>query len=166
MYDRDLLFSLSAAHGPVGYEDEPRAVVRETLEAVADRVETDAMGTVVGTVEGDGDREVVVAAHVDEIGFMVTDVDDDGFLRVDSLGGWNAQILRAQPVVVHAADGPVPGVVGAEPAHTRDEDDLSSVDDVAIDLGLSGDAAADRVAVVDVVPLDTEPRELGDCVVG
>lgn len=166
MHDRDLLFSLSAAHGPVGYEDEPREIVRETLEAVADRVETDAMGTVAGTVEGASDREVVVAAHVDEIGFMVRRVTDEGFLRVDSLGGWNAQILRAQPVVVHAEDGPLPGVVGAEPAHTRDEDDLSGVDDVAIDLGLSGDDAAERVAVGDVVTLDVDPRDLGDCVVG
>lgn len=166
MYDQDLLFSLSAAHGPVGYEDEPRAIVRETLEAVADRVETDSIGNVVGTVEGDGDREVVVAAHMDEIGFMVKHVTDDGFLRVDSLGGWNAQILRAQPVVVHTESGLLPGIVGAEPAHTRDEDDFSDVDDVAIDLGRSGEDAADRVGVGDVVTLDTEPRELGECVVG
>lgn len=180
MYDRDLLFDLSAAHGPVGYEDEPRAIVRDALEDVVDRVETDALGNVVGTVEGTSsgsrtasgdtiegdDREVVVAAHVDEIGFIVRDVTDGGFLRVDSLGGWNAQILRAQPVLVHTADGPIPGVVGAEPAHTRDEDDLSEVEDVAVDLGRSGDAVADRVAVGDVVTLDTDPRELGDCVVG
>jgi putative aminopeptidase FrvX len=165
MYDQDLLFSLSAAHGPVGYEDEPRDIVRDQLEEIADHVETDAMGTVVGTIEGSSDRDVVVAAHVDEVGFMVTHV-DEGFLKVDSLGAWNAEILRAQPVVVHTADGPLEGVVGAEPAHTRDEDEFESVDDVAIDLGLAGDEVAERVAVGDVVTLDTDPRELGDCVVG
>ena len=166
MHDRDLLFDLSAARGPVGYEDEPRAVVREALEPHVDRLETDAMGNVIGTVEGDSDREVVVAAHMDEIGFMVTRVTDDGFLQLDSLGGWNAQILRAQPVSVHTGAGVVPGIIGAEPAHTRDEDDLEDIDDLAVDLGLDGEEAAARVGVGDVVTLDTQPRELGNCVTG
>ncbi len=124
------------------------------------------MGNVVGTVDGEGDREVVVAAHVDEIGFMVSRVTDDGFLKLDSLGGWNAQILRAQAVTVHTDDGEVAGVIGAEPAHTRDEDDVEGVDDLAVDLGLDGDAAAEAVSVGDVVTLDTDPRVLGDCVTG
>lgn len=166
MYDQHLLFDLSAAHGPVGYEDEPRAVVRDALRPVVDSLRTDAMGNVVGTLEGDGDREVVVAAHMDEIGFIVTHVTDDGFLKLDSLGGWNAQILRAQDVVVHTAQGTLPGVIGAEPAHTRDEDSLEDVDDLAVDLGLDGETVADLVGVGDVVTLDVTARELGDCVVG
>ncbi len=166
MHDRDLLFDLSAASGPVGYEDGVREVVREALGPEVDRLRTDAMGNVVGTVDGESDREVVVAAHVDEIGFMVSRVTDDGFLELDSLGGWNAQILRAQPVTVHTDDGEVAGVIGAEPAHTRDEDDVEGIDDLAVDLGLDGDAAAEAVSVGDVVTLDTDPRVLGDCVTG
>lgn len=166
MHDRELLFDLSAAQGPVGYEDEPRSVVRGALRPEVDWLKTDPMGNVVGTVEGASDREVVVAAHMDEIGFMVRHVTDDGFLLLDSLGGWNAQILRAQPVSVHTDDGRVPGVIGAEPAHTRDEDDVEDIDDVAVDLGLSGETAEERVSVGDVVTLDTQPRELGDCVTG
>lgn len=166
MHDRDLLFDLSAASGPVGYEDGVREVVRDALGPEVDRIETDAMGNVVGTVEGEGDREVVVAAHMDEIGFMVSQVDDEGFLKLDALGGWNAQILRTQPVTVHTDDGEVAGVIGAEPAHTRDEDDLEDIDDLAVDLGLDGDDAAEAVAVGDVVTLDTQPRVLGDCVTG
>jgi endoglucanase len=166
MNDRDLLFALSAAAGPVGYEDGVREVVREALGPEVDRLETDAMGNVVGTVEGESDREVVVAAHMDEVGFMVSHVDNEGFLKLDALGGWNAQILRAQPVTVHADDGDVAGVIGAEPAHTRDEDDVEDIDDLAVDLGLDGDDAADAVSVGDVVTLDTGPRVLGDCVTG
>ncbi|MFC6737528.1 M42 family peptidase, partial [Halolamina salina] len=166
MHDRELLFDLARAAGPVGYEDSVRAVVREALAPAVDRIDTDAMGNVVGTVEGEGDREVVVAAHMDEIGFMVSRVTDDGFLRLDALGGWNAQILRAQPVTVHTDDGTVAGVIGAEPAHTRDEDDVEDIDDLAVDLGLDGDAAAETVSVGDVVTLDAEPRLLGDCVTG
>nr|WP_237560425.1 M20/M25/M40 family metallo-hydrolase [Halolamina rubra] len=141
-------------------------MVRAALGPEVDRLRTDAMGNVVGTVDGEGDREVVVAAHVDEIGFMVSRVTDDGFLKLDSLGGWNAQILRAQAVTVHTDDGEVAGVIGAEPAHTRDEDDVEGVDDLAVDLGLDGDAAAEAVSVGDVVTLDTDPRVLGDCVTG
>ena len=166
MHDRELLFDLARAAGPVGYEDGVRAVVREALAPAVDRIDTDAMGNVVGTIEGESDREVVVAAHMDEIGFVVSRVTDDGFLRLDALGGWNAQILRAQPVSVHTTDGTVPGVIGAEPAHTRDEDDVEAVDDLAVDLGLDGDAAAEAVSVGDVVTLEAEPRDLGDCVTG
>ncbi|GAB7092945.1 M42 family metallopeptidase [Halolamina litorea] len=166
MHDRDLLFDLSAATGPVGYEDGVREVVREALAPEVDRIETESMGNVVGTIEGESDREVVVAAHMDEIGFMVSRVTDEGFLELDSLGGWNAQILRAQPVTIHTDDGEVEGLIGAEPAHTRGEDDLEDIDDLAVDVGLDGDDAAEAVAVGDVVTLDTEPRELGDCVTG
>ncbi|MEF8801215.1 MAG: M20/M25/M40 family metallo-hydrolase [Halolamina sp.] len=166
MHDRELLFDLSAAQGPVGHEDAVRTVVREALEPEVDRLETDPMGNVVGTVEADSDREVVVAAHIDEIGFMVTQITEDGFLQVASLGGWNAQILRAQPVTVHTEVGTLPGVIGAEPAHTRDEDEFEDIEDVAIDLGLDGEEAAEQVSVGDVVTLDTQPRELGDCVTG
>lgn len=166
MSNPDLLFDLSAATGPVGYEDGVRDVVRDALEPEVDRLRTDAMGNVVGSVDGAGDREIVVAAHIDEIGFMITHITDDGFLRLDSLGGWNAQILRAQPVTVHTDEGSVPGVIGAEPAHTRAADDVEDIDDLAVDLGLSGDDAADTVAIGDVVTLDATPRELGDCVTG
>ena len=166
MHDRELLFELSGATGPVGYENGVREVVREALAPAVDRVDTDPMGNVVGTVEGQSDREVVVAAHMDEIGFIVSQVTDDGFLKLDSLGGWNAQILRAQDVTVHTEDGTLPGVIGAEPAHTRDEDEVEGLDDLAVDLGLEGDDAADAVAVGDVLTLDATPRLLGDCVTG
>ena len=69
-------------------------------------------------------------------------------------------------MTVHTDEGEVAGVIGAEPAHTRDEDDVEDIDDLAVDLGLDGDAVAEAVSVGDVVTLDTEPRELGDCVTG
>lgn len=165
----DLLRSLTEAHGPVGYEDDPRELVVAEFEQTVDRVRTDAMGNVVGTVEGDADGpELLVAAHMDEIGFMVTHVDDDGFIHVASLGGWNAEVLRAARVRVHAdgGDDPIDGVIGAIPAHVRDTDDEQDVDDVAIDVGLDGEAAADRVSVGDVVTMRAPTERIGDCVSG
>ena len=166
--DFDLLRELTEASGVPGYEERVRDVVRRELEATADRVRTDAMGNVVGTVEG-GPYEVVVAAHMDEIGFMVRHVTDEGFLQLDPLGGWDARVLRAQRVRVHAADGDLPGVIGSVPPHTltdeqREKDDR--VADAYVDLGLPGDEVAERVAVGDLVTMAATTTELGEFVTG
>jgi endoglucanase len=95
-FDFNLLRDLTEFHGPPGYEDRVRGLVTEALEERTDEVRTDAMGNVVGTVEGESDYSVVVAAHVDEIGFMVRHVTDEGFLQLDALGGWDPRVLRAQ----------------------------------------------------------------------
>jgi len=173
----DLLRELAEAHGPVGHEDEPRELVAREFERSVDRVRTDAMGNVVGTVEGSAaaddagaeeSRELLVAAHMDEIGFVVRDVDDDGFLRVAPLGGWNPEVLRAARVRVHAdgGDDPVDGVIGAVPAHVRDTDGEQTVADVAVDVGLDADAARDRVSVGDAVTMRAPVERIGDCVSG
>lgn len=165
----DLLRELTEAHGPVGHETEPREIVLRELEGVVDRVRVDAMGNVVGTVDGGDDGpELLVAAHTDEIGFVVRYVDDEGFVRVSPLGGWNPEVLRAARVRVHAdgGDEPVDGVVGAVPAHVRDTESEQDVTDVAIDLGMDGEEATERVAVGDVVTMRATTERLGDCVTG
>ena len=121
-FDFELLRELTETSGVPGYEDRIRDVVREELEANTDEVRTDAMGNVVGTVEGSSDYEVAIAAHMDEIGFMVKHVDEDGFLKVDALGGWDARVLRAQRVTVHGQED-LTGVIGSVPPHTQDDDE-------------------------------------------
>jgi putative aminopeptidase FrvX len=144
-FDFDLLRELTETSGVPGYEDRIRDIVREELETSTDEVRTDAMGNVVGTIEGSSDYEVAIAAHMDEIGFMVKHVDDDGFLKVDALGGWDARVLRAQRVTVHG------------------EEDLTGV----IDLGMTdGDDVADRVSVGDIVTMDQSTVQMGDSVTG
>jgi endoglucanase len=163
----DLLRDLSEAHGPVGREDEPRALAAAELERTTDRVRTDAMGNVVGTVDG-GDRELLVAAHLDEVGFVVRHVRDDGFLRVAPLGGWNPEVLRSMRVRVHAdgGDDPVDGVVGAVPAHVRDADGPQDVADVVVDPCLDPADVSDRVAVGDAVTMRARAERTGDRVTG
>ncbi|QZP37830.1 M42 family metallopeptidase [Halobaculum magnesiiphilum] len=165
----DLLRDLTESHGPVGYETEPREIVVREFERAVDRVRTDAMGNVVGTVEGDPEEpELLIAAHMDEIGFMVRHVDDDGFVRVSPLGGWNPEILRSARVRVHADDGadPVDGVIGAIPAHVRDTESEQDVEDIAIDVGLDGEASRERIAVGDVVTMRAATERIGECVSG
>ena len=168
-FDYDLLCELTEASGVPGYEDRVRDVVRRELDATTDRVETDAMGNVVGTLEGESDYAVVVAAHMDEIGFMVKHVTDEGFLQVDALGGWDTRVLRAQRCTVHTADGDVPGVIGSAPPHTLDEEDLEGqpeLDEIHIDLGLDGEAAAEAVDVGDLVTLSQTTTVVGEHVTG
>jgi len=167
-FDFDLLRELTEARGVPGYEDDVRDIVRRELRETVDRVRTDAMGNVVGTVEGDADYSVAVAAHMDEIGFMVRHVTDDGFVQVDPLGGFDARVLRAQRVTVHGEED-LTGVIGSVPPHTltdeqREKDE--EVKDVFIDLGREGDAVADLVSVGDLVTLDQTTTRMGDRVTG
>ena len=92
-----LLAKFADAHGLSGYEDEVAALLREELEPLVDEVRIDAMGNVIGMRAGNGPT-VMVAAHMDEIGLMVSHIDDEGFLRVVPVGGWFDQTILGQRV--------------------------------------------------------------------
>jgi endoglucanase len=168
-FDASLLVELTETHGVPGYEDAVRDVVRREFDGHVDRVRTDAMGNLVGTIEGaeNPDYEVVVAAHMDEIGFMVRYVDDDGFLKVDALGGWDPEVLRAQRVRVHTDDETLTGVIGSIPPHSGgSDDDDREVHDVDVDLGLPADAVEERVSVGDRVSTTQTTEVVGECING
>ncbi|MFB6132765.1 MAG: M42 family metallopeptidase [Halanaeroarchaeum sp.] len=169
--DFDLLRELTETSGVPGYEDRIREIVSRELADVTDEIRTDSMGNVVGTVEGreNPDYEVAVAAHMDEIGFMVRHVTDEGFVQVDALGGWDARILRAERVTVHTDDGDLPGIIGSPPPHTLDEEkreEEEDVEDVYIDLGLDGETVKERVSPGDLVTMDQETTQVGETVTG
>ncbi|MFW5948944.1 MAG: M42 family metallopeptidase [Halolamina sp.] len=167
-FDFDLLQALTETSGVPGYEDRVRDLAREELEATTDHVRTDAMGNVVGTIEGDSDYAVAVAAHMDEIGFMVKHIDDDGFLKIDALGGWDARVLRAQRVVVHTEEEDLTGVFGSVPPHTLDEapDGEEEVADRVVDLGRDAEAVEELVSVGDIVTMEQSTVKMGDSVTG
>ncbi|MEM4781312.1 MAG: M42 family metallopeptidase [Halalkalicoccus sp.] len=168
-FEYDLLKRLTEARGVPGYEDRVREIVREELEPAVDAIETDAMGNVIGTIEGESAYSVAVAGHMDEIGFMVSHVDEDGFLAVDPLGGFDPRVLKAQRVTVHAADGDLPGVIGSPPPHTLDEEEREKtpkVEDVRIDLGLDPAAVEERVSPGDLVTMDQRTEMVGEHVTG
>jgi putative aminopeptidase FrvX len=166
-FDFDLLKQLTEERGVPGYEDRVRDLVRDELEDSTDCVRTDAMGNVVGTIEGDSDYSVAVAAHMDEIGFMVKHVTDDGFLKIDALGGWDARVLRAQRVTVHGEED-VTGVFGSVPPHTLDEepDGEEAVGDRVVDLGRDAEEVEELVSVGDLVTMDQTTVQMGDSVTG
>jgi len=169
--DFDLLAELTETSGAPGYESRIRDIVRRELEGVADEIRTDSMGNVVGTIRGseNPEYEVAVAAHMDEIGFMVRHVTDEGFLQVDALGGWDPRILRAKRVTVHTEEGDLPGVIGSPPPHTLDEEDIEESDevqDIYIDMGLDGADVAEAVSKGDIVTMDQTTDRVGSMVTG
>ncbi len=167
-----LLTTLADAHGLSGYEDDIAALLKSELEPLVDEVSIDKMGNVVAVRRGEGPT-VMLAAHMDEIGLMVSHVDDEGFLRFVPLGGWSDQTILGQRVLVHTRDGQrIPGVIGSRPPHLMDADERKKVikiKDMFIDCGAAGTdaAAAMGVEIGATVTIDRELRRLGpDLVTG
>jgi putative aminopeptidase FrvX len=161
-----VLRALLTAHGPSGYETAPASVFVEAASAFAD-VTTDVMGSVWARVAGtDGGPTLAVVGHIDEIGLIVTHVDDDGFLRFAAVGGWDPQILVGQRVELATREGPLAGVIGRKPIHLlRDEDrkKVAELRDLHIDVGAAGgEEARALVRVGDVAVVAGDPLELAN----
>jgi len=159
-----LLQTLLTTPGPSGYESDAAAAWREAAAAFAD-VTADDLGSSVARVRGTGDGPLLaIVGHIDEIGMHVSHVDDDGFLRFGSVGGWDPIILVGQRVTLLTREGPIPGVIGKKPIHLMKEEDRKRVPqlkDLHIDIGAQdGDDARERVRIGDVAVIAGEPVEL------
>jgi putative aminopeptidase FrvX len=159
---REFLEDLLGTASPSGFETPGQRVWVEYVSAFADRVETDAYGNAIGVVEG-GDPTIALAGHGDEIGFMVRDIGDSGFLRLARIGGSDRTVSKGQHVRVHTDSGPVPGVVGQTAIHLRDRDG-DEVDDIAaqyVDIGATdGEEAAELVEVGDPITFEQSITDL------
>jgi endoglucanase len=160
----EVLRSLLTATGPSGYETAPAAVFRDAASAFAE-TSVDVMGTSLARVPGTGDGPTLaVVGHIDEIGLIVTHVDDSGFLRFTGVGGWDPQILVGQRVELATRDGVVPGVIGKKPIHLLSRTDrkkVAEVKDLHIDVGAKdADEARGLVRIGDVAVLAGDPIEL------
>lgn len=165
-----LLERLATAHGTSGREQAIAAIVAPELESMCDSVTRDPLGTLVGMRAGESDDAplLLLAAHMDEIGLMVTHVDDNGFLRVIPIGGWDARTLVSQTVVVHGRTD-IPGVVGTPPVHVLSASQRAkapTVEDLMVDVGLDAEAARTLVRPGDTITRDRPFARLGDLVTG
>ncbi len=165
----ELLKKLCESTGVPGYEGPVRGVILGALESLVDSVDVDLLGNVIAHKAGKG-PVVALAGHMDEIGFLVSHIEDKtGFLRVQPLGGFDPVTLVAQRVVVHAQGGDLIGCIGRKPIHILTEDEKKKAVDIAdlfVDVGLPGEAVASRVALGDVVTMHQEFIEYGDVVSG
>ncbi len=164
----EVLAELLDARGPSGYEDAPAAVWRRAAAKFA-TVSTDLIGTplaLVAPAHGDerSARRLLVMGHIDEIGLIVTHIDDDGYLWFREVGGWDAQILVGQRVVIDTREGAVAGVVGKKPIHLLREDErkkVATIPDLHIDIGArDGKQASTMVRVGDVAVIDAAPVQM------
>ena len=170
-FNFDLLKRLSEVPGVAGHEDEVRALVVAEMRPLVDEISVDTLGNVVGLKRGRGERRVMVAAHMDEIGFIVRHVDDKGFLRIHPVGGFDARVLQAQRVVVHTAGGQkLHGVLApaAKPIHLLAGAELKvvKIEEFFVDLGLPGDQVKSLVEIGDMITLDRTCERVGDNIIG
>ncbi len=159
-----LLASLLTAPGPSGHESDPARVWREGCAAFAE-VGSDLLGSSFARVAGRaGGPKLAVVGHIDEIGLHVTHIDDDGYLRVGEVGGWDPIVLVGQRVRLLTRNGSVAGVIGRKPIHLLKEDDRKKapeLKDLHIDIGARSDEEArELVRIGDVAVIDAEPVEL------
>ncbi|MDR1628626.1 MAG: M20/M25/M40 family metallo-hydrolase [Oscillospiraceae bacterium] len=156
---KDLLRRLTGAEGVSGDEKEIARVVTQELEKYA-AVRTDALGSVIGEIAGGG-THIMLDAHTDRIGFVVTAVDPSGFLRIASVGGNDERILAAAEVTVYGKE-PLYGVIISTPPHLSagEDKDAKPIDQLAIDIGLPYDDAAGLVSPGDRVIVNSRFCEL------
>jgi putative aminopeptidase FrvX len=133
--------------GPSAFEAAPARLWRTEAGRFAGQVEADVSGNSLATVNAEGRPRVMFAGHIDEIGVMVTHIDDDGFLSFDAIGGWDPQVFVGQRVRLLGRGGPVIGVVGKKAIHIMDKEDrekVSKVEDLWIDVGATSRGEAER----------------------
>jgi len=143
-----LLKELTEAQGVPGYEHDVRAVIRKRLEPLGDIVQ-DKIGSLICRV-GDHGPKVMLAGHMDEIGFMVRHITKEGFVKFLPLGGWWDQVLLGQRVIIKTSERDVVGVIGAKPIHLLPVDERSKVvvkQDMYIDIGATDLAEVEEAGV-------------------
>ena len=165
--DLDFFRRLCESPAPTGFEGPLRTIVRERLEPIG-RPEADPLGNVWIRSGGDG-PQIVAVAHGDQIGLVITWVDDQGFLSFERIGGVDRQLLPGRRLTIHAAAGPVQGVVGRRPTHFIPADERGKAPEFHeqyIDIGASSrKEALKRVSVGDPVTFAADFLELAPGVV-
>lgn len=166
--DIDLLARICEAPGAPGSERKIRQLILEELEGLADEVRVDNMGNVVALKKGRAsDKKCMAAAHMDEIGFIVTHIDDNGFVRFNPVGGFDPKTLTSQRVIIHGKKKDVLGVMGSKPIHIMSPEERTKavkITDFFIDTGMSKAAISKQVEVGDFITRLSPLMEMGDCV--
>jgi putative aminopeptidase FrvX len=140
------LKSLLDTPGPSAFEAAPARVWRAEAQRFAESVRADVAGNSFATLGGDGRPRVMFAGHIDEIGIMVSHIDDEGYVSFDPIGGWDHQVFVGQRVRLLGREGPVAGVVGKKAVHLMEKEDrekVSKVEELWIDVGATSRAEAE-----------------------
>jgi endoglucanase len=143
--------TLVESTGPSGYEAAVQSVWRARVEGAADSLSTDVLGNCIAVINAGGTPSVMLDAHIDEIGFIVKFIDDDGFLYFSTIGGFDAATLPGNRVIIKGRNGDVRGVIGRKPRHLMTEDDKKKAPEIKsmwIDIGVRNRADAESLVSV------------------
>ena len=162
----EFLRAIQETPSPSGFEQPVQRIVRERMKSLADEIRTDVHGNCIVALNPTGSPRVMLAGHCDQIGLMVTYINDEGFVHFESIGGVDAAVLPGSRLTVHAAKGTVEGVVGRKAIHLMkpEERDKAKVElgDLWLDIGARNRADAQkRVAVGDPITYKLGMARLG-----
>ena len=161
-----LLAEICEAAGAPGHEQRIREIVLREVTPLVDEVRTDNMGNVTAIKKGKRNKKVMIGAHMDEIGFIVTHIDDNGFLRFHTLGGFDPKTLTAQRVIIHGKRDLI-GVMGSKPIHVMSLEERNKppkIKDFFIDTGMAKEEVEKYISVGDTITRERKLIEMGNCV--
>ncbi len=163
-----LLKTISEASGVSGFEKEIRQLIINEIQTLVDSVSIDNMGNVTAFRKGNSDKKLMIAAHMDEIGFLVSHIDDNGFVRFIPLGGFDPKTLTAQRVIIQGKENII-GVMGSKPIHVMEPEERkkpAEIKDFFIDTGLSKTELEKIIEVGNPIVRERECIQMGHCVNG
>jgi endoglucanase len=170
MIDVPLLSDFCRIAAAPGFEQRLRAVLLEMTAPLVDEIYTDAMGNVYalkkGTNQGQNARRIMIGAHMDEISFIVTHIEEGGFIRFHTLGGFDPKTLTAQRVIVHGKKD-IMGCMGCKPIHLMTAAERGkplAIKDYFIDTGMTKEEVESLVSIGDPITRERELIEMGNCV--
>ncbi len=150
--------------GPSGFESAPAEVWRKEARGFAKDVSGDVAGNSMAVVNPGGTPTILLAGHIDEIGVIATHIDDEGFVYIQGIGGWDAQVLVGQRIRFIGRSGPVFGVIGKKPIHLikhEDRDKASKMTDLWVDIGaVTRQEASSHISVGDPGVIDSRSLDL------
>lgn len=163
---KELIKKLSGLHGISGFEYRINGEIKDMLLKYCDDVKIDALGNVIAVKYSgrQNAKKLLIEAHIDEIGLMVKNIDENGFITFVNVGGVDARILPAMEVIIHGKKD-VKGVIGAKPPHIMSEGEGKNavkIENMAIDTGLPFDEVKKQISVGDSISFSTEAQDLAD----
>jgi endoglucanase len=155
--------------GAPGFETKIRNYIIQELQSKVDSLEVDYLGNIIALKKGKSDaKKIMVAAHLDEIGFIVNHIDDKGFIKFLPLGGFDPKTLTSQRVIVHGKKDFI-GVMGSKPIHIMSPDERNKsvqLNDFFIDLGMPTDEVKQYVEIGNPITRERSLIEMGNCING
>ena len=164
----ELLKQISETPGASGFESKIRKLVIKAITPYVDSVSTDNIGNIIALKKGKENKKVMAAAHMDEIGFIVSHIDDEGFVKFQPLGGFDPKTLTSQRVIIHGKKDLV-GVMGSKPVHMMTEEEKGKkveLDHYFIDLGMKKEEIEKYIEIGNPITRERSCIEMGDCVNG